>query len=168
MQIWALVLILICVAGYGHVLGRRRAISFAAATPASLHSLPFYHGAYLALWVVVPSLLAISFWLVAQGPIIESLIISGLTPDTQALSADRLSLVLNDINNVASGDIPSREPTPEIAAAAQKFSELKKISNLGMVIISLGLGIACLWWAKGKIPRNLEPVIRWNVYSQSS
>ncbi len=151
MQIWALVLILICIAGYGHVIGRRRAISFAAATPASLHSLPFYHGAYLALWVVVPSLLAISFWLVAQGPIIESLIISGLSTDTQALSADRLSLVLNDIVNVASGDIPSREPTPEIAAAAQKFSELKKLSNLGMFVISLGLGIACLWWAKGKI-----------------
>ena len=168
MQIWALILILICLAAYGHVIGRRRAISFAAAKPALLHSLPCYHGAYLALWVVVPSLLAIALWLVAQGPIIESLIISGLNTDTQALSADRLSLVLSDIVNVASGDIPSREPTPEIAAAAQKFSELKKLSNLGMVVISLGLGIACLWWQKVRYPPNLEPVIGWNVYSQSS
>ncbi len=156
MQIWILLSLIVCLAGYGHILGRRRAVSIFQTDVISLHSLPFYHGAYIALWVLIPAAISIVFWLTAQGPIIENLVISGLSPATQALPSDRLSLVLHDIVNIASGDIPTKEPSLEIKAAAERFSQLKGLSNYGMVVVSLGLGIGCLWMAQ----RRLSPEFR--------
>ncbi|MFP4125501.1 MAG: phosphate ABC transporter permease subunit PstC [Alphaproteobacteria bacterium] len=64
--------------------GRARARSLAAGRARVLHSLPHFHGWYLALIVLVP---AFCLWLVlsiAQGPTIRAMVLTGLDERLQA------------------------------------------------------------------------------------
>ena len=56
----------------GHASGRR----FAAADGAATHSLPSYHGAFVAIWVGVPALILVLLWLPFQGSVIDGLLLA--------------------------------------------------------------------------------------------
>ena len=57
-------------AGAAYTVGYRTARSFAAA-PGDLHSLPSYHGAFVAIWVGVPALVLVLLWLSLQGNVLD-------------------------------------------------------------------------------------------------
>ena len=46
-----------------YMFGRRRASALTAAAGPGLHSLPGYHGLYVALWCGVPALVILALWL---------------------------------------------------------------------------------------------------------
>ena len=54
---------------FGQNAGRR----FAAAGGSSTHSLPSYHGAYVAIWVGIPALMLVLIWLLFQDSVIDGL-----------------------------------------------------------------------------------------------
>src|SRR5262245_66231813 len=60
--LWIVTAGLIVAAFAAYALGRRGALSVANGAPGVLHSLPGYHGAYLALWCSVPALGFIAVW----------------------------------------------------------------------------------------------------------
>ena len=81
-MVWAGVpLVLVVLAGLGasgFVVGRARAQSLADGRPRVLHSLPHFHGWYIALMVFAP---AFFVWLVlslAQDPTVRTLVLNGL------------------------------------------------------------------------------------------
>lgn len=139
------------VTAIGLMRGKNRALAVAGADASKLHSLPGYHGTYVALWTVIPAIGALLIWLVGEGVIIEALVLGGLSPETQALPASRLSLVLTDIQNIATGDIASRQPSPEVAAAAARYASLVAISDYAMTAVVLALAAVGLWIAQGKL-----------------
>ncbi len=151
MEIWILVALVLAMAVFGSVRGKGRALALAGANISQLHSLPGYHGAYVALFAALPALAAFVIWLVAEGPIIDALVLSGLSPETQALPTDRLSLVMNDIRNIAFGDIASAAPSPEISAAAERYRSLNALSNYMMFAVVLGVAAFGLWRAQGQL-----------------
>lgn len=65
--ITALTLLVLVSAGF--YLGRTRAVASASGKPASLHSLPNYHGYFLAIWTAVPALLVLGLCAVFSGSI---------------------------------------------------------------------------------------------------
>jgi len=124
------VIVVLALVGYG--LGRHRAVVKSEGRSASLHSLPGYHGHFVALWAAVPSLILLVLWVplepilamnasldyfqehVADPGNMEELrqsklaLLLGLSQDAQTLILDELDtdqyqLLQTEIRNMAAG-----------------------------------------------------------------
>ena len=136
----------------GYYVGRQRAVAAAvAAGPRSFHSLPGYHGGYVALWCALPALTLLVLWQVLEPTWLRSYVIDSLPAATQALPDDQLGLVYNEIRNLVEGNFLAGAPSPELTAAAERYTELRATSrNLatGAVVV---LGIVVLAWAYRRV-----------------
>ena len=122
-----------------------------AAGPRSFHSLPGYHGGYVALWCALPALTLLVLWQVFEPAWLRSAVLDSLPEAMQALPDDQLGLVYNEIRNQVEGNFVAGEPSPEIAAAAERYTELRASSrNLaaGAVVV---LGVLVLAWAYRRV-----------------
>ncbi len=130
----------------GKASGRR----FAAAG-GKVHSLPVYHGAFVAVWVGIPAFVLVLLWVAMQGTVIDSLVIASL-PDsmTEGASEGQIQLWLSEIRNVASGRLFS-EPPPEIVAAAEHLTSWQRIAGIAMVVVALALMIIALGVARSRL-----------------
>ncbi len=82
--------------------------------------------------------------------------IESLPEVMRTLPADQLGLVYNDIRNLVEGNIVVGEPAPEVAAAAERYRELRRSSrNLASAAVIV-LGIVVLGWAY----RRVQPQFR--------
>ena len=62
-----LLFVVVGLALLGYYLARQRAVSAAVATsPRNFHSLPGYHGGYVALWCALPALTLLVLWQVLE------------------------------------------------------------------------------------------------------
>ena len=174
METGILLAIVLLIGGYGVFRGQARAAALAGPDRSSLHSLPGYHGAFVGLWAILPALAAIVLWVSFEGSIIEALVVSGLSDATRDLSDDRLSLVLNDIRNIARGDIASRDPSPEIEAAAARYASLTSLSFYLKLALVAAFAAAGLWFAQRNIrvdfrARNrVERIATWIMIAASA
>ena len=163
MQTLVLTATLLVLSIFGFYLGRSRAVASSAGVGARLHSLPNYYGFYVAVWCGLPAVLVMIAWLMVEPEIIRSLLISSLPDAAQNLPEARLNLLLNDIRNLASGNIVSREVDPELQAAANHYASLVNISLAAkwVVVLCLAIGGAALGyrfvapnlWARNKVER---------------
>ena len=102
MSVSTTLLILLALAAIGFVLGRGRAMTSAQGDIRALHSLPSYYGANAALWVLVPSLMALVVWLIVQPMVIQGSV-RGLIPEDRYTTGGELSLIMSDVRRVADG-----------------------------------------------------------------
>jgi len=139
-------ILLLSLAAY--VVGRSAGNRFVAAHGAATHSLPNYHGVFVAIWVGVPAFVMVLLWLASQGAVIDRLILSSL-PDsmTEEASSAQLGLFLAEIKNVAAGQIFA-EPSPEIEAAAQNYLRWSGIARWAMAAVVIALMIIALFVAR--------------------
>lgn len=119
----------------------------------NLHSLPGHYGIYAALWAAIPALLALFVWIAAEDWLVTRLVVSELPEETRALPDAQLSLVVNDIKNLAYGDIASETENVAINKAAERYNSLKTIVGAAKFVVILVLGIlgGLLAW------RSVEP-----------
>ena len=136
------VLLLLSLAGF--FLGRRRSLATAGGSIRSLHSLPSYYGWYLALWCGIPSLLLFATWLIVEPHVVESLVISALPQSERDLPEAQMALLLNDIRNLATGNIVSQAADPALTEAAERYANLQTTSFAALVVASLALAAAGL------------------------
>jgi phosphate transport system permease protein len=136
----------------GYYVGRQRAVGAAvAAGPRSFHSLPGYHGGYVALWCALPTLTLLVLWQVLEPAWLRSSVLDSLPEAIQALPDDQLGLVYNDIRNLVEGNFVNDAPSPEIAAAAERYTDLRASSrNLATAAVVV-LGILVLAWAYRRV-----------------
>ena len=85
-----------------YLLARQRALASTNGNPRLLHSLPLYYGWYGAIAVLLPSLAALSLWLIIQPMMIESRISQDL-PDSLIADATQRELTMADVRRVAGG-----------------------------------------------------------------
>jgi len=117
--------------------GRAAGKRFAAAGSPDPHSLPGYHGLFVAIWVGVPALVLVLLWVGFQGPVIDALLVASLpAPLTEAASPAQLQLLLSEIKNVAADQI-FKEPSPEIRAAADTWLRWTEIARWAMAVVAL-------------------------------
>jgi phosphate transport system permease protein len=118
---------------------------------AGAHSLPSYHGAYVAIWVGIPALILVLLWLLFQNGLIDALLWRSLPADlTSAADGANRRLILSEIHNVAAGRIFS-EPSPEIAAAAQRLNGWHRIVQVAMFVSVLAVMLAGLFFARTRL-----------------
>jgi len=147
-----LLFVVVGLALLGYYLARQRAVSAAVATaPRSFHSLPGYHGGYVALWCALPALTLLVLWQVFEPVWLRSSVLDSLPQTMQALPDDQLGLVYNEIRNLVDGNFVTGEPSPELAVAAERYTELRASSRNVATGAVLVLGVFVLVWAYRRV-----------------
>ena len=137
---------ILLLSSFGYALGNRRALAAARARTQRLHSRPRYHGAYVVLWAALPALFLVAAWMVVEPHIAEWLLIANLPEGAKALNPDRLSLLVLDVKNLASGNIVSREVDPALQAAADRYSTFQTLSGAAMAVLALAVAAGGMAW----------------------
>ncbi len=140
----------------GFFLGRSRAIKSASGNARHLHSLPRHYGYHVAIWCGLPAMAVLALWLGLESRIIEAIVISALPARDGALDPTQLNLLINDIRNVAVGDIVGRQPDASIIAAARHYSSLKNISTMSLSAVVLSVAIAGLAYGRRLISPKMK------------
>ena len=145
-----LIIVLLLLSAAGFYLGKRQAFSVAELEdgPASLHSRPGYYGTLTALWCAIPALIVFLLWMMIEPSVIIKLVVSQLPREIQALPADRLNLIINDIGNLVNGNIVSKEVDTVMQLAADHYNHLRGISRVALWVIVLVMamgGILAVW-----------------------
>jgi phosphate transport system permease protein len=115
-------------------------------TTTRLHSLPSYHGAYAALWAIIPALLLLAIWAPVQSRLVDTAVLS--SPEGRALPAAPMQResIMSEASDIASGKITegfnpqSTTLAPRIRAEDSRFGLLG--GSAAVLIAALGAAIA--------------------------
>ena len=136
----AILAIVAALALLGFALGRSRAIAMSGT--ARLHSLPRYHGAYVAALALLPALIVGILGMIAESRLLGSFLVSALSPDFG--SGPGLSLALAQVRGaVASGEI-ARLGEENLRAAAMAYSAYAGQLRLVLLLCVVGVSLAAL------------------------
>ncbi len=149
-----LIVLLLGLMALAYYLGRKRSLRLVSGRIRNLHSLPAYYGLQTALWCGIPALLLIALWVSFEGSVVTGLVVDSLPMEIQNLPPERLNLVLNDIRNLATGNIVSGTVDAEMQRAADHYASLESISRLAMVVAALSLSILAGLIAQRSISRH--------------
>jgi phosphate transport system permease protein len=138
-----------------YLLGRRRAVALAGGRSVSLHSLPGYHGTWVALWAGVPAALIIIFFAVFGARIEDAALRAEVPAAVAQLSDERQEVFWSDAGAMARGEAQS-EITYEGAlktAFDAKAAEGRRIGVIGLVSVLALSGVLALCGALLAFPR---------------
>ncbi len=156
MQTFMLILAVGALILIGFQVGHRRSVAIVGGKASQLHSLPGYHGFYIALWCAIPALMVMAAWLVMEPILLDSAVMASLPAEFTASKTDaQLSLILNDIRNIAAGNIAS-ERSEVTVLAAQRYAEWKQTSLIARVIVVLAVAAAAIVYARRRIHPGLR------------
>lgn len=136
-----------------------------------LHSLPAYYGFYTAIWCGLPALLVFFVWSLLQTDLVIQLVMEALPPPLKNLPTAELGLLLNDIRNLAEGNIISATASPAIRSAADHYLSLQWIGRAAMlvVVLTIALAGAALAWRRiaphFRARNRVETTIKWFLVS---
>jgi phosphate transport system permease protein len=133
----ALALLIFGLGAVAWLAARAKAASFAGGGKARLHSLPGFHGWYVALWAVLPALLFLAVWSSVSGNLVEQSVLE--SPAAAKLPAFEMqrSAILNEARELAQG---SRQAAfnPEARALAPVYQDASNRYTM------IGIGAALL------------------------
>jgi phosphate transport system permease protein len=123
-----------------YLIGRRRAVALSDGKSARLHSLPGYHGTWVALWAGVPAAMIVILFAIFGGRLEDAALRLQVPAAVAALEAERQEVFWSDAGAAARGQTQS-----EIAyegdlktALDAKAAEGRRISAIGLAAV-LGL-----------------------------
>ena len=140
----------------------------------ALHSLPGYYGYYVAIWVALPAIALLLLWMLIEPRLIIAMVVSGLPESYRNLPAGELNLLVNNIQNLASGDVISVDADEMLQAAAAQFNAYAAKSQQILAVLALGvagLGGAHAWrliHPDLRARNRVERVVRWFLIAASS
>lgn len=114
-----------------YFLGSRRAYTLADLSGGvkELHSLPTHYGMLTALSCIIPALLIFAGWTFFEDQIISSMVTSSLPDDVRQLSKSELTLVLNEIKNIAFGGFTGANADEAVRQAANYYQSLMGLAR---------------------------------------
>ena len=153
-----IILIILVASSVVYFVGRRRALAVAGGRKGlkNLHSRPNYYGMLTALWCLIPAALVFGVWTAAEHSVVTNLVVSELPAEVRELPPNRLELVINDIRNLAHGNITSVKENPVIVRAAEHMRSLESLANLALLVIVLCLAAVASAWVLKKISPELR------------
>lgn len=143
MQTTTLILILLAMAASAFYFGRERSLAVATGPKKllSLHSLPGYYGYYVAIWALLPALGLILLWLLLEPKVVVALIVQSLPDAERSMSPGELNLLVNNVQNLATGDVVAGEIDSVLREASLRYQELTSLSRQLLATLTLGLAV---------------------------
>ena len=141
MQTSTLIITLLALSGLAYYFGAKRSLVVAEGEIKKLHSLPAFYGMYTALWCGIPALFILLVWITFESSIITNIVVSSLPEHIQNTSPDRLTLIVNDIKNLVSGNIVSGQIDPQMQAAADYYQRLENTSDAALSVVVMVIAI---------------------------
>lgn len=166
--LFTIVLFVLVIAYYS---GLRRAQGYRSNN--KLHSLPFYHGSWLAICTLVPALLLLFLWSSFEAPIIKSLVLADLPAEFAGRTSPEKNLLYSEIIQLAKNDV-SLLNAETLSESARQFDVLFSMSYRLKFSLALLLGVigALLSWSRLKPQfraRNyFENAVRWLLLLSAS
>jgi phosphate transport system permease protein len=143
MQNTTLIIVLALMAATAFYLGRERSLALVPGPRKTLklHSLPGYYGYFTAIWALLPALALFLIWILVEQRIVVALLVQVLPEAQRNLSPGELNLLVNNIQNLAAGDIVSGEVDELMSGASIRYTELMTASRQLMVALTIGLTV---------------------------
>jgi phosphate transport system permease protein len=142
-------LLLAAIASAGYVCGRTRGASFYT-TGSAPHSLPSYHGWFVAISAALPMLLLFVVWSVAAPKIIEAQGLAELPAAMQPTDDLSRATVGRELQNAMAGGALAEQASPEIRHAAETMQWLHAASGWALLAGGLALGALGFMWAMSR------------------
>lgn len=176
MESTSLILLLALFATAAFLLGRGRSLALVGGpgNRSQLHSLPGYYGYFVAIWCVLPALILLLAWLLMEPRVIMALVAEGLPESYQVLAAGELNLLLNNIQNLAAGDVVSIAVDDDLRVAANHLNDYRAKSRQLLTVLAVALAIlgAVIAWRRidteYRARNQVESVVRLMLIAASS
>ena len=94
-------LVLFALTAFGYLMGRRQGAGFRSAD--HVHSLPDYHGAYVALIALLPAALVFLLWVAIEPMVADSVLRSQLRSTLGLTEDSALNLAISQVKGLAGG-----------------------------------------------------------------
>jgi phosphate transport system permease protein len=143
-------------------LGRQRAAALPGGCLSALHSLPSYHGLFLATAGLIAMLAVYAVGAPLAARYVES---AGLSAFDPALIADEMQrgALLRDVQSLAAGQY-SGTPTPELEAGAAAYASAKSLTGWGLLILGTLAGVAAAAYTYSLIRPEFRARNRFEVF----
>jgi phosphate transport system permease protein len=146
MPSWSIAFLILGFGLIGWLSARAKARAFAPVGGARRHSVPSYHGWYVALWAVLPALVFLLAWQFVSPILVNEAVLH--SPAASALPADAMSrgAVLSEARAIARGDMTagfnplSAQLAPAFRAAASRYGMIG--AALALILAFAGGGFA--------------------------
>ncbi len=136
----ALLIALIAVFVVAYLLGASRARALSGGDPARLHSLPSYHGSYVAIAAALPAFLLLIVWSIAAPIIADRMVLGQFTDAIAGMTQPEAEAFLRDARAIAFGGIVGfTDATKE--AAAEFYSGIRTTTNTILILIMAALAL---------------------------
>ncbi len=134
--------------------GKSRGSAFGN-TASHLHSLPHYHGYFVALMVAIPLLVLSVLWPTLSGYYIDSHALAALPSDLQPENGLARDAIMRDIRLLASGVIsdPDRlSAFPQgVRAAGSVYANLQSVSGWLQIVVAILVGVGAAFLATRRL-----------------
>lgn len=143
---------------FGFYFGRRRAVAVVGGKSRDLHSLPGYHGIFVALCGALPALLLVAAGLLASPTLIQSMVVNGLPAEKVAqLNPDELNVLISNIREAATdAGAFNASQDPVLREAAAHWAGLRQLAIMALGGVALVLAAMGLFYARSKIAPDLR------------
>ena len=131
----AIFLAIVLLGIFGFYFGRRRAVAVVGGKARDLHSLPGYHGIFVALCGALPALLLVAAGLLASPSLIQNMVVNGLPADRVAqLNPDELNVLISNIREAATdAGAFNASQDPVLREAAAHWAGLRQTAIMATV-----------------------------------
>ena len=132
----------------GFYLGKNQASNLRSQT--KLHSLPQYHGYFIALWCGIPTILLILLWTALEPVLLGSLIRSYLESQSGGLTPTDYVIMTEAVRNLAAG-VALGTQDPLILETAERMRSLQQTSQWSMVVVTILLAMLIMAFTRSRI-----------------
>jgi len=176
MDTWVLLIFMVAAFLGAFALGRGRSLAVASSVGGTryLNSLPYYYGMLAALWAVIPALVLLALWKMFDTQIIEWVVLSELPADADIQNPAQRGLILNQIYNLAAGQLGVEEVPDYMKQAVGRIQQLENYSRwcIGLLVMLSMLILGAFTWRRinpqMKARSQVESVFRFVLLGCSS
>ncbi|MEK9563543.1 MAG: phosphate ABC transporter permease subunit PstC [Deltaproteobacteria bacterium] len=132
----------------GFYLGKNQASNLRSQT--KLHSLPQYHGYFIALWCGIPTILLILLWTALEPVLLGSLIRNHLESQSGGLTPTDYVIMTEEVRNLAAG-VALGTQDPLILETAEWMHSIQQSSQWSMVVVTILLAMLIMAFTRSRI-----------------
>jgi phosphate transport system permease protein len=176
----ATLLVLLVLAAVAFRIGERRGLALRnAGSPGTgpaigaVHSLPFYHGAFVALVGLAPALLLLAAWGIGGDALVERQVLAAVPVAERPQTAIDRAAFISEVRGLAAGAIETAF-NPAAQRVAPVFSAARAADDLVVAAVSIAVLAAGSLWARSRLraafrARNrVERGVKWLLIAASA